>query len=104
MAWIYLFVAGLCEMGWTVGMKYSHGFSQLLPSIITIILMGISMFLLAHAVKTIPLGVGYAVWTGIGIVGTALASIFLFHDSLSPIQIVCVILIATGIIGMRVGA
>lgn len=104
MSWVYLFIAGLFEMGWAIGLKYTHGFSQVVPSILTIIGMVCSFLFLAEAVKHIPLGIAYAAWTGMGIIGTSLATIFLFHDSVTPVQILCVAVIAMGIIGLRLSA
>ena len=80
MAWVYLVVAGLFEIAWAVGLKYTHGFTRLWPSVLTIGAIGISMGLLAVAVRTIPVGTGYAVWTGIGAVGTAVLGIILLSE------------------------
>lgn len=104
MAWMYLLIAGIFEMGWSIGLKFTHGFTQLIPSVLTVLGMVLSFFFLAHAVKTLPLGVAYAAWTGMGIIGTSLATIFLFHEPMSPMQMGCVVLIAAGIIGMRLSA
>ncbi len=102
MAWVYLFIAGLFEIGWAVGLKYSTGFTKLQPSIITIIAMIASFYFLAIAVKTIPIGTGYAVWTGIGAVGTAIAGMILFGESKELIRIFCMLLIIIGIVGLKV--
>ena len=102
MAWVYLFIAGLFEIGWAVGLKYSTGFTKLQPSIITIIAMIASFYFLAIAVKTIPIGTGYAVWTGIGAVGTAIAGIILFGESKELIRIFCILLIIIGIVGLKI--
>lgn len=104
MSWVYLFIAGLFEMGWAIGLKYTHGFSQIVPSILTVIGMVCSFLFLAEAMKHIPLGIAYAAWTGMGIIGTSLATIFLFHDSVTPVQILCVAIITMGIIGLRLSA
>ena len=80
MAWLVLFVAGLCEIGWAVGLKYTEGFSRLVPSVLTVSAMVVSMILLGIALKTLPVGTGYAVWTGIGAVGTAILGIILFGE------------------------
>ncbi|MEJ2493328.1 MAG: quaternary ammonium compound efflux SMR transporter SugE [Ignavibacteriaceae bacterium] len=102
MAWVYLFIAGLFEIGWAVGLKYSTGFTKLQPSIITIIAMIASFYFLAIAVKTIPIGTGYAVWTGIGAVGTAIAGMILFGESKELIRILCILLIIVGIVGLKI--
>ncbi|MCW8802756.1 MAG: multidrug efflux SMR transporter, partial [Ignavibacteriaceae bacterium] len=81
MAWIYLFIAGLFEIGWAIGLKYTEGFTKLWPSFITIIGMILSFYFLSTAIKTIPIGTAYAIWTGIGAVGTAILGIFLFGES-----------------------
>lgn len=101
MNWIYLLLAGLFEVCWTVGLKYSHGFTRLWPSVFTAGAMALSVFLLALSVKTLPLGTAYAVWTGIGAVGTVIAGIILFHDSASIPRILCLILILCGIAGLK---
>ena len=104
MAWAYLFVAGLLEIGWAIGLKYSHGFTRIFPSIITIALFGLSFFLLAHPMKTLPLGTAYAVWTGIGSVGAALLGIILFAEPVSALRISCIALIILGIIGLKISS
>jgi quaternary ammonium compound-resistance protein SugE len=104
MAWVYLFVAALFEIGWAVGLKYTHGFTRLGPSLLTIAAMVISMTLLALAVKTIPIGTGYAIWTGIGAVGAALLGMWLFSEPASPWRIVFLALIVCGIVGLKVTA
>jgi len=100
-AWIILLVAGLLEIGWAVGLKYTHGFTKLVPSVLTIISMVASMGLLALALKHIPVGTGYAVWTGIGAVGTAILGILLFKESTDLVRIASIGLILTGIIGLK---
>jgi quaternary ammonium compound-resistance protein SugE len=87
MAWLVLFVAGLCEIGWAVGLKYTEGFSRLVPSVLTVGAMVVSMLLLGIALKTLPVGTGYAVWTGIGAVGTAILGIILFGESMEPMRL-----------------
>ncbi|HEX8190900.1 MAG TPA: SMR family transporter, partial [Pyrinomonadaceae bacterium] len=84
MAWLYLFVAGLMEVAWAVGLKYTHGFTRLWPSVWTGAALALSMLLLAAALRTLPLGTAYAVWTGIGAVGTAALGVLLFGESASP--------------------
>lgn len=101
MAWTYLFLAGLCEVGWSVGLKYTDGFSRLVPSVLTIAAMAASMFLLALALRTLPIGSAYAVWTGIGAVGAFIAGILLFGESMEIARLVCILMIAGGIAGLR---
>lgn len=101
MAWIHLFIAGLFEIGWAVGLKYTNGFTKLWPSVITIIGMILSFYFLSSAVKSIPIGTAYAIWTGIGAVGTAILGIFLFNESREFIRIFFIMLIVVGIIGLK---
>jgi quaternary ammonium compound-resistance protein SugE len=101
MAWIYLFVAGVFETAWAIGLKYSAGFTRLGPSIFTILTMAISLYLLALALRTLPVGTGYAVWTGIGAVGAAILGILLFNESREIARILCILLIVAGIIGLK---
>jgi quaternary ammonium compound-resistance protein SugE len=100
-AWIVLFIAGLCEVGWAVGLKYSEGFSRLWPSVATMIAMVVSVILLGWSLKTLPLGTAYAVWTGIGAVGTALLGMFLFGESREVARLVSIGLIVVGIVGLK---
>lgn len=100
-AWFYLTVAGLFEIGWAVGLKYSDGFSKPVPSLFTVLAMGFSIWLLALAMKTIPVGTAYAVWTGIGAIGVAVLGMFLFGESRDVARIVCLFLIIAGIIGLK---
>lgn len=102
MAWIYLGVAGLFEIGWAIGLRYSDGFSKPLPSFLTVVAMGFSIWLLAVAMKTIPVGTAYAVWTGIGAVGVAVLGMVLFGESREIIRIFCLFLIIAGIVGLKV--
>jgi quaternary ammonium compound-resistance protein SugE len=102
MSWIILFIAGLFEVAWAIGLKYTEGFSKLLPSVFTIISMIISMGLLGYSLKSLPVGTAYAVWTGIGAVGTAILGIILFGESKELMRIICILLIVTGIIGLKV--
>lgn len=101
MAWIVLFIAGLLEVVWAVGLKYTHGFSRLWPSVITIIAMVVSMALLAWAMKTLPTGTAYAVWTGIGAVGAAITGILLLGESANLMRLASLALIVIGIIGLK---
>jgi len=104
MEWIYLIVAGLFETGWAIGLKYTEGFSRPWPSLWTITAMAASFYYLSQALKALPVGTGYAVWTGIGAVGTALLGIFLFNETVAPIRIVSLGLIVLGMIGLKVSA
>jgi quaternary ammonium compound-resistance protein SugE len=101
MAWLYLFIAGLFEIIWAVGLKYTEGFTRVWPSFWTLVGMVASFVFLAQALKTIPLGTGYAVWTGIGAVGTALFGIVLFGESHNPVRLACILVIVAGIVGLR---
>ncbi len=101
MDWIFLFIAGILEICWAVGMKYAHGFTRLMPSVFTVVTMLGSFGFLALAMRSIPLGTAYAVWTGIGVVGTVLSGIVLFGESCSVIRILCLLLIVSGIIGLK---
>ncbi len=102
MAWAYLTVAGLFEIGWAVGLKYSDGFSKPVPSVLTVVAMGFSIWLLALAMKTIPVGTAYAVWTGIGAIGVAVLGMVLFGESREILRILCLFLIIAGIVGLKV--
>ena len=97
MAWAYLAIAGLFEIGWAIGLKYSDGFSKPVPSLLTIVAMGFSLWLLAIAMRTIPVGTAYAVWTGIGAVGVAILGMLLFGESREFLRLVCLFLIIAGI-------
>jgi quaternary ammonium compound-resistance protein SugE len=101
MAWIYLFIAGLFETAWAIGLKYSEGFTKLGPSLFTAAAMIISFYLLSLALRTLPVGTGYAVWTGIGTVGAAILGIVLFDESRAIPRILCIFLIVAGIIGLK---
>ena len=101
MAWVILFIAGLCEIGWAVGLKYTDGFTRLWPTVFTGVSLVISMALLGIAVRTLPLGTAYAVWTGIGAVGTVILGIFLFKEPATVVRLVCVGLIVAGILGLK---
>lgn len=101
MAWFILFIAGICEIGWAVGLKYTEGFSRLVPSVLTAGAMIVSLVLLGFALKTLPVGTGYAVWTGIGAVGTAILGIVLFGESMEPMRLASIGLIVAGIVGLK---
>jgi quaternary ammonium compound-resistance protein SugE len=101
MAWIYLFVAGVFETAWAIGLKYSAGFTKLGPSIFTLLTMLISLYLLSLALRTLPVGTGYAIWTGIGAVGTAILGMLLFDESRAIARVLCIVLIVAGIVGLK---
>ncbi len=102
--WLSLGIAGVFEIVWAVGLKYSDGFSKLWPSLVTLWAMGISLYFLSQALKTIPLGTGYAVWTGIGAAGTAILGIILFSESAALVRLFCIALIIGGIVGLKLTA
>ncbi|AMK29943.1 MULTISPECIES: quaternary ammonium compound efflux SMR transporter SugE [Pseudomonas] len=104
MSWIILFFAGLFEVGWAVGLKYTDGFTRPLPTILTVGAMVISLGLLGLAMKELPLGTAYAIWTGVGAVGTVIAGIILFGESMALIRLASVALIITGLVGLKVSA
>ncbi|EJN31624.1 quaternary ammonium compound efflux SMR transporter SugE [Pseudomonas sp. NPDC089395] len=104
MSWIILFFAGLFEVGWAVGLKYTDGFTRPLPTLLTVGAMVISLGLLGLAMKELPLGTAYAIWTGVGAVGTVIAGIILFGESMALVRLVSVALIVTGLIGLKVSA
>lgn len=101
MPWILLMLAGLFEIGWAIGLKYSDGFTRLWPSVATLAAMAVSVVLLALAAKSLPIGTAYAVWTGIGAVGAVILGIVLFHDPATPLRLACVALILIGIVGLK---
>lgn len=101
MAWMLLLVAGLLEVVWAIGLKYTQGFTRLGPSVMTVSAMVVSIWLLALAMKSLPVGTAYAVWTGIGIVGAVALGILLFGESASPARLACVAMILSGIIGLK---
>jgi quaternary ammonium compound-resistance protein SugE len=101
MSWVYLIIAGLFECGWAIGLKYTFGFTKLIPSLLTVSGMIISVWLLSLAMKTIPVGTAYAVWTGIGAVGVAIMGMILFGESRDIIRVVCLLLIVSGIVGLK---
>ena len=101
MSWLILLLAGLFEVGWAVGLKFSDGFSRPLPSALTILAMLISLGLLGIAMKELPLGTAYAIWTGIGAVGTVIAGIMLFGETMSLLRVASVALICLGLFGLK---
>lgn len=104
MAWIILFLAGILEVGWAIGLKYTDGFTRLVPTVLTGASMVASVVLLGIAVRTLPLGTAYAVWTGIGTVGTVILGIVLFAEPATAIRIGCIALIIAGIAGLKLTA
>lgn len=101
MAWIYLVIAGLLEIGWAIGLKYTEGFSRLWPSVATVCAMIASFGLLSAALRTIPVGTGYAVWTGIGASGTAIIGMAFLGESREVLRLVCIVLIVAGVVGLK---
>ncbi|PAU63590.1 MULTISPECIES: quaternary ammonium compound efflux SMR transporter SugE [Pseudomonas] len=101
MSWFILFFAGLFEVGWAVGLKYTDGFSRPLPTLLTVGAILASLGLLGLAMKELPLGTAYAIWTGIGAVGTVIAGVILFGESLAPLRLASVALIACGLVGLK---
>lgn len=104
MAWLLLFLAGLFETGWAVGLKYTQGFTRLVPSALTVAAMGVSFWLLATALRTLPVGTAYAVWTGIGAVGTVVFGILLFKEPVTAARLLSIALILSGIAGLRLSS
>jgi quaternary ammonium compound-resistance protein SugE len=100
-AWGILLIAGLCEIGWAVGLKYTEGFSRLVPSVLTLAAMTASVILLGWSLKTLPVGTAYAIWTGVGAVGTAILGMLLFGESREVARLVCIGLIVAGILGLK---
>jgi quaternary ammonium compound-resistance protein SugE len=104
MAWTLLFFAGLFEIGWAIGLKYTDGFSRPVPTLLTAISMIVSVVLLGLALKTLPVGTGYAVWTGIGTVGTAILGVWLLGEPATAVRLGCIALIVCGIAGLKLAA
>ena len=104
MAWVVLFVAGLLEIGWAVGLKYSEGFTRFWPAVGTVAALIASMALLGVALRTLPLGTAYGVWTGIGTVGTAVLGIIVFKEPATAMRLTCIALIVAGIVGLKLSA
>lgn len=102
MPWLCLFLAGLLEIGWAIGLKYTNGFTRLGPSLGTVACMAASFFLLAQSLKTIPMGTAYAVWTGIGAAGTAVLGMILFGESREVARLVCLVMIVAGTVGLKI--
>ncbi|WP_072570251.1 MULTISPECIES: quaternary ammonium compound efflux SMR transporter SugE [unclassified Enterobacter] len=101
MSWFVLLIAGLLEVVWAIGLKYTHGFTRLTPSIITVSAMIVSIVMLSWAMKTLPVGTAYAIWTGIGAVGASITGMILLGESTSPARIISLVLIVAGIIGLK---
>jgi quaternary ammonium compound-resistance protein SugE len=101
MAWWVLVVAGVCEVGWAIGLKYTDGFTRLWPSVATVVAMALSVVLLAYAMRTLPVGTSYAVWTGIGAIGTVILGIVLFGEPATALRLGCIGLILAGIVGLK---
>jgi quaternary ammonium compound-resistance protein SugE len=101
MAWTYLVFAGLFEIGWAIGLKYTQGFTRLVPTVLTVASMAVSLGLLGLALKSLPLGTAYAIWTGIGTVGTAILGIILFGEPATVLRLLCIGLIVAGIVGLK---
>lgn len=101
MSWIWLIIAGLLEIAWAIGLKYADGFTKLKPSVITVLLMLASFWCLAQAVRGLPLGTSYAIWTGIGAVGTAILGMILFKEPATAARLLCMLLIVAGIVGLK---
>ena len=101
MPWLLLLLAGIAEIGWAVGLKYTHGFTRPLPTTLTVAAMAVSIVLLGLAVRNLPIGTAYAVWTGIGAAGTAVLGMVLFAEPASPLRILCLVLIVAGVAGLK---
>ncbi len=104
MSWIILFFAGLFEVGWAVGLKYTDGFTRPVPTALTVAAMAVSLGLLGLAMKELPLGTAYAIWTGVGAIGTVIAGVILFGESMALVRVASVGLIVAGLIGLKVSA
>lgn len=101
MSWVYLVVAGLFEVGWAIGLKYTQGFTRLVPTALTLASMVVSLGLLGLALKTLPVGTAYAIWTGIGTIGTAALGIVLLGEPAHALRLACIGLIVAGIVGLK---
>ena len=102
MNWLYLGIAGLLEIAWAIGLKYTEGWSRLVPSLITGVLMTASFYFLSLALRTLPIGTAYAVWTGIGTVGAAILGMLLFDEPRDVVRVICILLIIAGIAGLKI--
>ncbi|MFE4708125.1 DMT family transporter [Peribacillus simplex] len=102
MAWIYIILAGLLEIVWVIGLKYSHGFTKIIPSIVTVVIIIFSFFLLSKALHSIPLGTGYSIFTGLGTVGTVVTGMLFFGETINPLKVFFVALMIFGIIGIKI--
>ncbi|MEY2194061.1 multidrug efflux SMR transporter [Neobacillus sp. BF23-41] len=102
MAWIYIIMAGILEIVWVIGLKYSHGFTKIIPSIVTVVIILFSFFLLSKALHSIPLGTGYAIFTGLGTVGTVVTGMLFWGETINPLKVFFVALMILGIIGIKV--
>jgi len=103
-AWLILIFAGLLEVGWAIGLKYTDGFTRLIPSLLTIAAMVVSMYLLSRAAQTLPIGTAYAVWVGIGALGAGILGIVLFHEPVSAARLVFLTLLVVSIVGLKISA
>ncbi len=101
LAWSYLVLAGLAEIGWAIGLKYTEGFTRPVPTVITVVVMILSFWLLSQAMRVIPLGTAYAAWTGIGAVGTVILGMVLFNEARDLARIGCIVLIIAGVVGLK---
>jgi quaternary ammonium compound-resistance protein SugE len=104
MAWFLVFIAGVFEVAWAIGMKYSDGFSRLVPSVLTVAAMGASIGCLTMAIKSLPVGTAYAVWTGIGAAGTATLGIYLFQEPVTVLRLGSIVLVVVGIVGLKLAS
>ncbi|MGR6806965.1 quaternary ammonium compound efflux SMR transporter SugE [Sphaerotilus natans] len=104
MPWIHLLLAALCEVGWAVGIKFTHGFTRLVPSALTLAAMGLSVFFLGQAMKTLPMGTAYAVWTGLGACGTAALGMLFMGEPVSALRVASLVLILAGVAGLKLAA
>jgi quaternary ammonium compound-resistance protein SugE len=102
MAWVILVIAGLFEVGWAIGLKYTDGFSKLWPTVGTVLAMVISLGLLGLAMKTLPVGTAYAIWVGVGAIGTVILGMVLFGEPATPLRIASLVLIVAGIVGLKI--
>lgn len=102
MAWLILIIAGLFEVGWAIGLKYTEGFTRLWPSVLTVLAMVISLWLLGLAMKTLPVGTAYGVWVGVGVVGTVIMGIIVFDEPVNAVRVLSLALITAGIVGLKV--